>query len=77
MEQEIVSEKADNERLLQNINIRLAHMTVSTPDGEKVYPVILHYRGHHLFELSYFYRNADNGIDMGKLEVTSSPIIIP
>ena len=77
MQTEILSEKSDNERLILNINIRLAHLTIETATGKRVFPVILYYRGHHLFKMSYFYRDKlNNSIKMGTLEVNPKQIII-
>lgn len=78
MEKSILTEKSENERLIMNINIRLAHMTIETATGPKVYPIILEYKGHHLMKVSYFYRNKQDSskIEMGTLEVVPSSIIL-
>ena len=57
MEKSILTEKSENERLIMNINIRLAHMTIETATGPKVYPIILEYKGHHLMKVSFIKKN--------------------
>lgn len=72
---ELMDEKKDRERLLLNTNIRLANMDIETSNGKKVYPLINEYKGHHLMKSYYFYKEEDS-IKIGCVEVNPKPTII-
>ena len=75
VEQELMSEKKDTERLILGTNIRLVHMEIDSPRGKKTYPLVNEYKGHHLMKTYYFYKK-DNKIQMGVVEVNPTSIII-
>ena len=78
MENEIVTEKKDTERLILGTNIRLAHLDVETSKGKRTFPIVNTYKGHHLLYTEYFYKDEDSGeCKMGRIEVQPSKIIIP
>ena len=76
VDENILSEKSDNERLILNINIRLAHISIDTVSGTKTFPVINEYHGHHLKSVSYFYKNKENNkINIRTIEIKNNKII--
>ena len=75
VENELMNEKKDNERIILGTNIRLVHMEIETSDGKKTYPLINEYKGHHLMKTYYFYK-ADDECRMGCVEVNPTKIII-
>ena len=77
MQNEIFSEESENRRLILNINIRLAHLTISTKDGDRPFPIILEYKVHHLIKVHYFTKNIENNqVSMETLDVKESPIVL-
>lgn len=76
MENEILSEKKENERLILNMNIRLVHMDIETSTGKRVFPLVNEYKGHHLMKTYYFYKTDDGRCEMGCVEVNQKPKII-
>lgn len=77
VETELLSEQKDMERLILNLNIRLANIDINTSTGTKNYPVINEYKIHHLVKTYYFYRDTETkSIKLGTVEVKKSPLII-
>ena len=76
VENEVLNEKKDNERLIMNVNLRFSNMEIEGKMGKQVYPIINEYKGHHLFKTYYFYRDEENSIQMGCEEVNPHKIII-
>lgn len=76
MEQELVNEKKDTERLILNINIRLVHMDIETSSGKRTFPLINEYKGHHLMKTYYFHKNDNGEIRMECVEVNQKPLIL-
>ena len=76
MENELMSEKKDAERLILGLNIRLAHMELETSEGKRVFPIVNEYKVHHLMKTYYFYRDEDHSIKMGTVEVVKKSIIL-
>ena len=77
VENELMNEKKDNERLLLNTNIRLVHLEIDSKDGKKVFPLINEYHGHHLMRTFYFYKDLHNQCTLGCVDFKQSSIIIP
>ena len=75
VENELMSEKKDTERIILGTNIRLVHMEIETSSGKKVYPLVNEYKGHHLMKTYYFYKYNDE-CRMGCVEVNPTNIII-
>ena len=76
-EQELLSEEKDQERIKNRTNIRLANMVIETSRGQREFPIVNEYRGHHVMRVRYFKRNGES-IEFGVVEVVEKPhIIIP
>ena len=76
-EQELLSEEKDQERIKNRTNIRLANMVIETSRGQREFPIVNEYRGHHVMRVKYFKRNGES-IEFGVVEVVEKPhIIIP
>ncbi len=75
MEQELVNEKKEAERLILGLNIRLAHMELETSEGNRTFPIVNEYKGHHLMKTYYFYKD-NNECKIGCVEVNPTSLII-
>ena len=75
VENELMNEKKDTERIILGTNIRLVHMEIEASSGKKIYPLVNEYKGHYLMNTYYFYKNGSE-CKMGCVEVNPSPIIL-
>lgn len=76
-EKELLSEDKDKERIADKTNIRLANMVIDTSRGQRQFPIVNYYTGHHLMRVKYFRRNGQS-IEFGVVEVVEKPhVIIP
>jgi hypothetical protein len=76
MQNELINEKKETERLILNMNIRLVHMEIESTAGKRVFPVVNEYKGHHLMNTYYFHKKKDGSIVMESVEVNPKPLIL-